>query len=145
MRARVPALSRQGRAQARATDALFVGSDVEMADQLVLVVDDDDANRFVLREILTDAGYRIAAVASPSEAREMVRGERPALVILDGSSPAEKQHASDLAAEVPAIVVSAMPYIEHEAARLRARAWLRKPFEIDDLLALVREHAAPAS
>ena len=124
---------------------LLVGRVVEMAEQFVLVVDDDDANRLVLQEILADAGYRIAAVASPSEARELVREERPALVILDGTSPAEKQHASDLAAEVPAIVVSAIPYIEREATRVRARAWLRKPFEIDDLLALVREHAATAS
>ena len=76
---------------------------MKMAEQLVLVVDDDDANRFVLQEILADAGYRIAAVASPSEAREMVRDERPALVILDGSAPTEKQHASDLAAEVQEI------------------------------------------
>jgi CheY-like chemotaxis protein len=116
-----------------------------MAEQLVLVVDDDDANRVVLQEILADAGYRIAAVASPSEARELVRDERPALVILDGSSPTEKAHAIDLSAEIPAIVVSAGSYVEREADRLRARAWLRKPFEIDDLLALVREHAAPAS
>ena len=71
-----------------------------MDEQLVLVVDDDDANRVVLREILSDAGYRIAAVASPTEARDIVRSERPALVILDVSSSAER---------APAGVAPAMP------------------------------------
>lgn len=114
-------------------------------EQLVLVVDDDEGNRDVLSEILAYGGYRVHAVSRARDARMLVERERPALVILDGSPAAERSVAMSLAAQVPAIVVSAATYIEREANDVGARAWLKKPFAIDDLLSLVREHATAAS
>lgn len=113
-------------------------------EQLVLIVDDDEGNRAVLSDILTDGGYRVRAVSRARDALHVFEEELPALVILDGSPSTERSLAVSLAEQVPAIVVSAGGYVDREAAAIGARAWLRKPFAIDDLLDLVHEHASPA-
>jgi len=114
-----------------------------LAEQLILIVDDDESNRAVLAEILADDGYRVEAVSTAAEAQRIVDRERPSLLILDGPLASEKPQTTTLAARVPAVMVSAGSHIEREAAAIGVREWLRKPFDIDALLDLVRRQAAP--
>ena len=64
-------------------------------------------------------------------------------MILDGAPESERPVVGGLTCAVPAIVVSAGQHVEHEATAVGARAWLRKPYDIDELLDLVREHTRP--
>lgn len=49
----------------------------------ILVVDDDDAFRTLLSELLREAGHEVRAVASGMEATSVTETERPRLAILD--------------------------------------------------------------
>lgn len=49
----------------------------------LLIIDDEEAIRFLLSEALVSAGYRVTAVSSPMEAVDVVRNDPPALVITD--------------------------------------------------------------
>jgi DNA-binding NtrC family response regulator len=49
----------------------------------ILLVDDEVAIRSLLTQFLTDCGYRVTAVSSPSEARKAVARDAPQLVISD--------------------------------------------------------------
>ena len=104
------------------------------------MVDDDDANRQVAHEVLTDAGFRVRALANATDLAQAIADEAPSLVILDGGlSAMAKAH---LLPHTPVIVVSAAygAQIDAYASAIDARAWLRKPFDIDELVALVRQH-----
>lgn len=49
----------------------------------ILVVDDEDGVRESMREVLTDEGYRVIDTADGSRVLEMIRQERPEVVLLD--------------------------------------------------------------
>lgn len=110
-------------------------------DELIFVVDDDDANRLVTHEVLTDAGFRVVTLASADELRDAMARERPALVILDGGITAAAR--AHVLPSTPVIVLSAAygREIERYASEIGARAWLRKPYEVDELVEMVREQA----
>jgi CheY-like chemotaxis protein len=50
---------------------------------LVLVVDDDDRSRELMRIVLRHAGYRILAASGPQAAIALLATERPAVAIVD--------------------------------------------------------------
>jgi CheY-like chemotaxis protein len=110
--------------------------------KLIVVVDDDESNRSVAQEVLADAGYRVLAFKDAADLRQLSPHERPALVILDGSLVTAARNTAQLR-DVPVIIVSAAfgPAIQRDATAIGARGWLQKPFEIDDLVALVQAHA----
>src|SRR5215469_7273622 len=54
---------------------------------LVLVVDDEDANRELLRVLLAHAGHTVLAAANGERALELLEQERPDLVIVDLHMP----------------------------------------------------------
>jgi len=49
----------------------------------ILVVDDEDGVRESLREVLSDEGYRVLDTADGTRALELIRQEKPSLVLLD--------------------------------------------------------------
>ena len=49
----------------------------------ILVVDDEDGVRESVREVLADEGYRVLATADGTRVLEMIKQERPELVLLD--------------------------------------------------------------
>lgn len=53
------------------------------ATKWVLVVDDDDDGRQTVVECLNEAGYRARGVSGGTEALEVLRTERPSLVLCD--------------------------------------------------------------
>ena len=50
---------------------------------LVLVVDDDDRSRELMRIVLRHAGYRVVAAPGPQAAIALLATERPAVAIVD--------------------------------------------------------------
>lgn len=54
-----------------------------MEKKTILVVDDDESQRFLCKEVLTDEGYDITVAKDGKEALEKVEQRPPDLVILD--------------------------------------------------------------
>ena len=54
-----------------------------MQAKTILVVDDEDGVRESLREVLSDEGYRVLDTADGTRALELIRQEKPSLVLLD--------------------------------------------------------------
>ncbi len=111
----------------------------------VLVVDDDAAVRYTLREILESDGVEVAEAADGVEALERLDADPFQLVIsdlrmprVDGLELLRKARARSQPPKV--ILITAHGSEKHavEAMKLGAFDYFRKPFEMDELLAVVR-------
>ncbi len=112
----------------------------------VLVVDDAAANRALMCDFLTNAGFIVAQAGDGSELLAAARSFRPDLVLLDSVMPSmggmeatrRLREDPDLGS-VPVIAVSASASTEHRAACLRAGAnvFLAKPVSLEALRAHV--------
>lgn len=111
----------------------------------ILVVDDEADIRDTIAELLADEGYAVEEASDGAEALAKAKGCHPAMVLLDLMMPgmngwefrARQRDDPDLAG-IPVIVVSALGRVPG----VDAAGYLQKPFELDDLLSVVRRHAA---
>ena len=113
--------------------------------QRVLVVDDAPANRALMCDFLTNAGFMVAQASDGSELLAAARSFRPHLILVDSVMPSvdgveatrRLRRDADLG-EVPVIAVSASASAEHRAACLQAgvNVFLAKPVS----LAALRTH-----
>src|SRR5690242_19581467 len=100
-----------------------------------LVVDDEDAFRFLLTAILEDAGHRCRAAADIGEARTLLAVEPAECVLLDVSLPGEGGMAflRELRRDRPNVAVIMVtgyhdPDLARAAAAEGACAFVSKPF-----------------
>jgi CheY-like chemotaxis protein len=117
----------------------------------ILVVEDDDAIRGLVSEVLRDDGYQVQEATNGAEALATVRATRPDLIVLDLMMPVmdgwtfvKECRRSDWCDDVPIVVTSASHDLPRTADQLRAlgvRTCLAKPFDVDGLLALVERYA----
>lgn len=119
-----------------------------MDDHLsVLVIDDDGDIRETLREVIAAEGFPVIAVANGAQGLDqLVTGARPGLIVLDLMMPVmngweflSELRKNDAFADVPVAVISASGGRPPAA---RATAAIRKPIDLDALIALVRRHCA---
>jgi signal transduction histidine kinase len=114
----------------------------------VLVVDDEEAARYGITRALTNQGYELEAAAEGSEALEKIERFRPDVVVsdinmpgMDGLTLLRKLNE----APEPPLVVLLTAYgseaVAMEALRAGAYDYLPKPFEVDELRAIVRNAA----
>jgi len=54
-----------------------------MAHELILLVEDNDKNRKLARDVLVHQGYRVADAESAEEALQLARAQPPSLVLMD--------------------------------------------------------------
>jgi two-component system chemotaxis response regulator CheY len=116
----------------------------------ILVVEDDDAIRGLVSDVLRDDGYEVREATNGAEALGRIRDERPDLIVLDLMMPVmdgwtfvEKCRDQASCSDVPIIVTSASHDLPRTAERLRSfgvRSCLAKPFDVDGLLALVERY-----
>ena len=109
----------------------------------ILVVDDDPHTLRYVRDALVKAGYTVRTTAEPGEMADLIRSERPQLVLLDLLLPgtggielmAEVPELSDL----PVIFISAYGRDETIARAFEAGAadYVVKPFSATELTARV--------
>ena len=113
----------------------------------VLVVDDEPQLVWMLRFSLEAAGYRVFSAREGREALEGIREHQPDLMLLDIMMPvmdgwAVLQHLQEVPArERPKVVVlSARTGLRDraKATELGADAFVPKPFNVDDLLDVLR-------
>ncbi|MBV9282246.1 MAG: response regulator [Chloroflexi bacterium] len=111
---------------------------------VVLVVEDDDTLREVIKWALEDEGARVAVAADGQQALEWVATHRPALIVLDVGLPIVGGDgvAAGVRAihgdTVPILVVTADGRAAEKARKVGAFAYLHKPFDLDRLVHIVQ-------
>jgi CheY-like chemotaxis protein len=118
----------------------------------VLLVEDDEDTREVLRLILEADGSDVAVARDGLDALNRIDQLRqqdpsaPSVIVLDYMMPRcsgpqfrQRQLADPQIADVPVILVSAVSDLPSRAALLRPFAILQKPIDPDELTAVVRE------
>jgi CheY-like chemotaxis protein len=110
----------------------------------IMVVDDDDDLRAVLREVLASSGYAVTSCSNALEGLERLRGETlPDMIVLDLVMPAmsgwefrivQKRRARW--ASIPVLALSGD--LSPQAAAIDAAAYLPKPVDHVAFLAAVR-------
>lgn len=120
----------------------------------ILIVDDNEFNRDLLRRNLEPEGYHIVMATNGVEAMEVVSVERFDLVLLDlqmpemdGFTVLERLKTNPLLRDVPVVVVSALNEPEHvsRCIKLGASDYIVKPINISLVKARVWRHLAHAS
>jgi two-component system chemotaxis response regulator CheY len=120
---------------------------------VILVVDDDPDILEALSEILEAEGFEIRRARNGKEALERLEPDPPRLILLDLMMPvmdgwefAQRMRQKPQAiSSIPLIVLSADRNVGSKASDIGAVGHLAKPFELNDLLELVRRSLEPAA
>ncbi|WP_419930837.1 ATP-binding protein [Candidatus Poriferisodalis sp.] len=110
----------------------------------VLVVDDDPQALYMVRNALATAGYAPLTSGDPGKLRELIRAERPSLVLLDlmlpGTDGIELMNRTPELADLPIIFISGYGRDETIARALEngAADYIVKPFSAIELVARVQ-------
>jgi EAL domain-containing protein (putative c-di-GMP-specific phosphodiesterase class I)/DNA-binding NarL/FixJ family response regulator len=118
------------------------------SDARILVVDDEDANVYLLVRLLTRAGYRAAAgTTDPRDALLRIERDDPDLLLLDlhmpdldGYAVLEAVRSREGAGFLPVIVLTGDIDAEtrRRALSLGATDFLTKPFDLDEVVLRAR-------
>ena len=106
----------------------------------VLVVDDDRRLRTLLKQYLTENGYRVTTAVDAADARKRLEGLAFDLLVLDVMMPGESGFDLTTAlretSDVPILLLTAMGEVENRITGLESGAddYLPKPFEPRELL-----------
>jgi CheY-like chemotaxis protein len=110
----------------------------------VLVVDDESDIREAVAEVLADEGYVVHGAGDGAEALRKARLVHPTIVLLDLMMPGmngwefrqAQKHDPEIQ-DIPVIVLSALGRV----SGMDAAEFIQKPFDLEDLLSAIREHA----
>jgi two-component system cell cycle response regulator DivK len=115
----------------------------------ILVVEDQEDNRHILRALLTNAGFDIVEAENGEEAIASAQASRPDLIlmdiqlpILDGYEATRRIKADPNLKSIPIIVVTsyALSGDEDKARRAGCDDYVAKPFSPRQLLAKIKEY-----
>lgn len=114
---------------------------------MLLVVEDFEDSRFMLRRLLEIAGYRVVEASDGEQAVELAVQKRPALILmdlslpkLDGLAATRKIRQHQTIRKVPIVAVSAhdAPESRIEALEAGCDEYVTKPIDFDNLNALLK-------
>ncbi len=116
--------------------------------QQILVVEDQEDNRIILRDLLTSSGFEVIEALNGQEGVELAESENPDLIlmdiqlpIMDGYEATRQIKGNPALAAIPIIAVTsyALSGDEAKAKAAGCDGYVTKPFRPRDLLAKVRE------
>jgi two-component system, cell cycle response regulator DivK len=119
----------------------------------VLVIEDYDDNRRIIREVLTSAGFEVVEAVTGEEGVASALQCQPDLILmdiqlpeLDGYEATRRIKAHAELAKVPIIAVTsyALSGDDERARAAGCAAYVTKPFSPRQLLATVKQHLAAA-
>ena len=115
----------------------------------ILVIEDQEDNRAILRDLLTASGYELIEAQDGEEGVEAAERERPDLIlmdiqlpVLDGYDATRRIKSNPQLAAIPIIAVTSYA-LSGDEAKARAAGcddYVTKPFSPRALLAKVRQH-----
>ncbi len=129
-----------------------------MANELILIVEDNDKNRKLLRAILSARGYALLEAPNAEDGLVLARENHPALVLMDIQLPGmdgikarqilkDDPATSDII--VVAVTASVMPSDRQKILDSGFEGYITKPIDVDEFLAEVRSvldaHSAPGN
>lgn len=119
---------------------------METQQKHIFVAEDDPDILEVLQIILSMNGYQVTSVSRGDEVMAAVKKSRPDLVMMDIWMPGRDgtENAKEIKAEpelqhLPVILLSAVSDIETIASSVKAEAFVKKPFDIDELMAVIKK------
>ena len=115
----------------------------------ILVIEDQEDNRRILRDLLTSAGYEVIEAGTGEDGVSMAETQRPDLILMDiqlpgvdGYEATRRIKANPTLKPIPIIAVTsyALSGDETKAREAGCNAYVTKPFSPRALLAKVREY-----
>lgn len=114
----------------------------------VLIAEDDNDNRFIMKTLLELRGYHVVEAADGQQAINLAESEQPDLILMDLRMPQLnglsatrylRQHPEPILRNVPIIALSAFDPSQHRAVALAAGCndYILKPINYDRLEQLI--------
>ena len=122
-------------------------------DRTIMVVEDYDDTRLLLKEWLEGLGYSVLEASNGQEAVDLADREQPDLIlmdldlpILDGIAATQKIRQMPRLEHVPIVAVTAYPmsYSHVKAFAKGCDEYMRKPIDISELERVVSHYLAAA-
>ena len=116
------------------------------ARPIVLVVEDFEDNRFMMRRLLEMSGYRVVEAVNGNQAVEEAASQSPDIILmdlslpqLDGLAATRRIRSQEGSRKVPIIAVSAHDSADFHAEALAAgcNEYVTKPIDFDQLVQLL--------
>jgi two-component system cell cycle response regulator DivK len=120
-----------------------------MAGEQILVVEDNEKNMKLVRDVLRATGYRTLEASTGGQALLLAATHGPALVLMDvrlpdmtGVEALSRLRMDERTALIPVIAVTAQAMKGDRQRFIEAGfdGYLSKPVDIDELLANVEQH-----
>jgi CheY-like chemotaxis protein len=114
--------------------------------ETILLVEDTEDNRFMMRRLLEMSGYRVVEATNGEEAVRFAQSERPDVILMDLSLPVIDGLAATRAirkldglGKVPIVAVSAHDTSDFQADALAAgcNSYITKPIDFSQLEVLI--------
>jgi two-component system, cell cycle response regulator DivK len=119
------------------------------AQRTVLVIDDHEDNRRILRDLLRSAGYEVIEATTGEDGVATAQARTPNLILMDiqlpgidGYEATRRIKADDTLRHIPLIVVTSYALSGDDAKALAAGAdaYVAKPFSPRAMLAKIRQY-----
>jgi two-component system, cell cycle response regulator DivK len=115
----------------------------------VLIVEDNEKNMKLVRDVLQTTGYSTLEATTGEEAIELSLSQAPALVLMDVQLPGidgvealERMRQNERTASIPVLALTAQAMSGDRERFLEAGfdGYLAKPVDVGELIEAVREH-----
>ena len=125
-----------------------------MAGELILIVEDNEKNRKLVRDVLQFKGYRTLEAETAELGLELARESRPALILMDIQLPGMSGidalghlRADPGTRHIPIVAVTASAMMQDRQRILAAGfdAYQSKPIDVKGFIELVAEMLAAGS
>ena len=123
-----------------------------MPGELILLVEDNDNNRLLVRDVLQANGYRVVEASSAEDGLRMAAEQQPALILMDiqlpgmnGIEALQRLRADPGTRAIPVIAVTASAMTQDRRQIMAAGfdGYQPKPISVKGFLQAVREILPP--
>jgi len=123
-----------------------------MPGELILLVEDNDNNRLLVRDVLQASGYHVVEATSAEDGLRMAAEQQPALILMDiqlpgmnGIEALQRLRADPATRAIPVIAVTASAMTQDRRQIMAAGfdGYQPKPISVKGFLQAVREILPP--